>query len=237
MTKPERPMRATASSAPPPAPSVASRLSTPQRRLRIIRNRITRDKASYIWISILPVGVSLISLCLSLFSLVNDRQAPDIELTMPIRVRVAQGATAPWLYIQPRFVNTGGNNRNEIIKMISIEVTPLSSGTPAQFFWDEQGTWIYNGQTELLDWQFVADPAPLVVGPNDPQFPLGLFIGPTNVRWAAETYRVTVIATRSLQQDPLRGTIEFTIPPNLLAIVLDPDPRGPFLVELPTSTS
>jgi hypothetical protein len=222
-----------ATSPPTADQSVKPRPTAQRVRLLRVREHMTRDNARFVWMTILPVGISLLSFFFSLYSIISAREAPDVVMTMPVRVRIAQGSTTPWLYIQPRFVNTGDNNRNEIIQNLTAEVVPVSGGTPIPFGWDEEGSWIYNTQTFRLDWQFVADPAPIVVGQNDPQFPLSLFIGPTDWPWQAGTYRVTIVADRTVQEEPLRGTVEFTLTPDLVAIVADPD--GPFLVELPTT--
>jgi hypothetical protein len=220
-------------------PSQSPGLEQPQKRphahqvrLLRVREHMTRDNARFVSMTILPVAIALLSFDFSLYSIIAAREAPDVVMTMPDRVRIAQGGSSPWLYIQPRFVNTGDNNRNEIIQHLTVEVVPVEGGTPTPFNWDEQGSWLYNTQTFQLAWQFVADPAPIVVGQNDPQFPLGLFIGPTNSPWQATTYRVTVIADRTIQHEPLQGTVEFTLTPEFIAIVADQD--GPFLVEVPT---
>lgn len=199
-------------------------------RLLRVREHMTRDNARFVWMTILPVGISLLSFIFSLYSIISAREAPDVVMTMPDRVRVAQNGTTAWLYIQPRFVNTGDNNRNEVIQNLTIDVQPVEGGTPTPFSWDEQGAWLYNTGNFVLSWQFVADPAPIVVGQNDPQFPLGLFISPVDWPWHPGSYRVTVIADRTVRHEPLRGTVEFTLTPDLIAFIENP---GVF-IEVPT---
>jgi hypothetical protein len=184
------------------------------RSLAGMRRRVSRDTARFLWLSILPVGVALVSLVLSIVSLLAAKQAPDVVLTMPDRVRIAQGGnSAAWLYLQPRFVNTGNNQRNEVIGGLTVEVQPAAGGTPVVLGWDEQGTWLYSTSTNELTWQFLADPAPLVVGPNDPQFPTGLFIAPANWLWQPGRYRITVVAARTVRKQSLRASVEFEITP------------------------
>jgi hypothetical protein len=162
-------------------------------------------------LSILPVGISLLSLVLSVYGVILSREAPDIVMTMPDRVRVVQGSNAAWLYLQPRFVNTGGNQRIEVIGQLAVQVASTAGGTPVPFGWDEQGTWLYDTQNYVLTWQFVADPAPLVVGPGDPQFPTGLFIAPAGWLWQPGTYRVTAIAERTVNRQPIQESLEFAL--------------------------
>jgi hypothetical protein len=181
------------------------------RSLAGMRQRMSRDTARFVWLTILPVAVALVSLILSVYSLVVARQAPDVVMTMPDRVRVVQGGESAWIYLQPRFVNTGDNQRNEIIGNLAIEVQPVTGGTPVPFAWDEEGTWLYSTVTNQLTWQFLADPAPIVVGPNDPQFPTGLFIAPSGWLWQPGSYRITVVAARTVVNKPLRAGVEFAL--------------------------
>jgi hypothetical protein len=154
-------------------------------------------------------------------------------MTMPDRVRVAQGGDGTaWLYLQPRFVNTGDNQRNEVIGTLTVEVQPAGGGTPVAFGWDEEGTWLYSTTTHDLTWQFLADPAPLVVGPNDPQFPTGLFIAPAGWAWQSGSYRITAVASRTVVGKPLRGTVAFTLTQQQVGFVSS----GSFL-EIPASSA
>lgn len=191
------------------------------RSLAVMRERVPRDAARFVWLTILPVGVALLSLGLSVYGLIVAREAPDIIMTMPGRVRLAQGEDTAWLYLQPRFVNTGDNQRNEVISNLVVEVQPATGGTPVAFGWDEQGTWLYNAQTNGLNWQYLADPAPLVVGPSDPQFPIGLFIATAGWVWQPGSYRVTVVAERTVRDEPLRASVELTLTTTDVDVVSD----------------
>jgi len=202
------------------------------RRLSNVRPPMSRATARFVWISILPVSASLISLVLSLYGVACDREPPDVVMTMPDRVRIAQGADAAWLYLQPRFVNTGDNNRNEVIDRLAVEVIPLPDGTPVTLGWDEQGIWLHNPATSRLTWQFLADPGPIAVGPNAPQFPIGLVIAPPGWTWQPVTYRVTVIADRTIEQVPLDASVELTLTTTDVEVVAG---EGRFLREVMTS--
>jgi hypothetical protein len=223
-----------ASSPPPSTPRRLLPISRLSRRLSNVRPSMSRATARFVWLSILPVGASLISLVLSLYSVASDREPPDVVMTLPDRVRIAQGADAAWLYLQPRFVNTGDNNRNEIISRISIEITLLPEGTPATMAWDEQGTWLYDAATSGITWQFVADPGPIVVGPNTPQFPIGLFIAPAGWVWQPGSYHITVVADRTIEHAPLRASLDLTLTTSDAEVVSDP---GGYLREVTTVPS
>ena len=86
-----------------------------------------------------PLVVSLVSLGLSGFAVFVDNRDPEVLLTAPAWVRVAQGPNDAWLYVQPRFVSTGRNDRVEVITDITLRVEPLNGGQASDFVWDEQG--------------------------------------------------------------------------------------------------
>lgn len=174
---------------------------------------LPKNAARFVWSTFLPVGVSLVSLVLAVYGLRVAREAPDIVMSMPDRVRIADGSTQAFLYVQPRFVNTGDNQRVEVIEGLSITVSQNDTGSPGLFNWEEQGNWTYDStaETNRLTWQYIADPAPLVVGPSDPQLPICLFMAPTGWFWTPGDYRVTVVANRTVKSDPLSDTFEFTV--------------------------
>jgi hypothetical protein len=183
-----------------------------------------------VWQDVIPVSVALVSLVLSLYTLLEARQAPTVVLTMPAVVRVSQGQDAAWLYLQPLFVNTGSNTRIEVISDLSVTVQP-ASGDVAAFHLDELGAWEYDPETGYLNWTFVSDPAPLVVGPTAPQYPIGLFIAPPGWHWTAGDYQLTVTAARAVGGTPLRERVTLTLTGNQVAY-LNANPGG--FLQIPT---
>lgn len=176
-----------------------------------MRQRVSRETARFVWHTILPVGVSLVSLVISVYGVLLTRHAPQVVMTMPDRVRVVQEGNVAFLYLQPRFVNTGDNQRNEVITGLVADVQPAAGGEPATFTWDEQGAWLFDHASRSLTWQFVSDPGPLVVSPNSPQLPICLFMSAPGWAWQPGAYRVTVTAPRAIQHGPLRAQLEFTL--------------------------
>ncbi|MER3486523.1 MAG: hypothetical protein C4345_11700 [Chloroflexota bacterium] len=98
----------------------------------------------------------------------------------------------------------------EVIAELSVTVQ-AAGGQPVSFRLDELGSWEYDSATGYLSWTFVSDPAPLVVGPTAPQYPIGLFIAPPSWYWAAGRYQLTVTATRAVGGTPLRGQVTLTL--------------------------
>jgi hypothetical protein len=165
-----------------------------------------------LWLTaVAPVALSLLSLALSVYTIFEANREPEIWLSAPDVVRVASGEQA-WFYVQPRLVSAANNDRVGIVSGLRLEVEPPEGEAFVTFAWDEQGTWQYDPESRGLTWIFVADSAPLVVGPSSPQLPYCLFLGPLDWRWQAGTYHVTIIATQGQGADTLRTTFRMTVP-------------------------
>ncbi|HYN89412.1 MAG TPA: hypothetical protein VER55_12825 [Ardenticatenaceae bacterium] len=158
-----------------------------------------------VWV---PIVTSLVSLTIAVSSYAVATRAPEVVLVPPRQVRVAQGGEAAFLYVQPTFLSAGRNNRAEVILTMRLEVAPVESESSVEFYWDEQGAWQPTGGSQELSWVFVSDPVPLLVTPQSPQLPVGLFIGPPEWAFEPGTYRVTVVAERGVVSTPLRDTFE-----------------------------
>jgi hypothetical protein len=180
-----------------------------------------------------PVAISLVSLLLSLYTIVDANRDPSVSLTLPDIVRVAQGQQDAWIYLQPRFVGTGRNQRVAVISDVRLRVEP-EQGEPMAFTWDEQGTWQFSTEDKSLTWIYLADPAPLVVSQSTPQLPINLYVGPEGWEWAPGTYLLVVEADQSTTDEVLRAAVRITLYPggieriqadrgaNLIDVVTEP---------------
>ncbi|MCC6168813.1 MAG: hypothetical protein IT329_16445 [Caldilineaceae bacterium] len=162
------------------------------------------------WLSTwVPIVTALISLVISLYTFVVATQAPEVRLIMPDVVRIAQGGeSGPFVYLQPIFVNTGQSERVEVVTGVQLRVEPVDQPGGVDFVWDEQGTWLFDPNTQSLNWAFTADPGAFLVNANNAQDFTGLFIGPQAWRFAPGVYRIQVIAERATARTPLAASIE-----------------------------
>ena len=168
-----------------------------------------------------PIAVSLVSLMLSLYSIVAANREPEIDLSLPEIVRITQGPFDSWLYLQPRFVSTGRNDRVAVVSELRVRLEP-ETGEPIPFVWDEQGTWRYDPERpeDGLTWVYTADPAPLVVGPSNPALPIGLFVGPPDWPWTPGTYRIVVEAEQNTTGKTLTASTRITITPDVVEVLM-----------------
>ena len=165
----------------------------------------------------LPLLIATISFATSTYTFFATNAAPDLALTMPAFVRVAQGPNlggGAIVYLQPSFANVGQSARVEVISGMALRVQPASGGEPATFIWREIGRFVPDTTTAglfRLNYEYVSDAQPLLVSQGNPQAPVGTFIGPVGWYFAPGTYKITLIASRQVNTAPLQRTIQITL--------------------------
>lgn len=184
------------------------------------------------WLTALvPVAISLVSLALSVYTIIEANREPQIWLSPPVFVKLAMkpAYAVPWdtgvrprFFVQPRLVSTARNDRVVAISDLQLEVAPPGGGPPLPFTWMEQGTWQYEPESGTETYLKLADPAPLVVSPTSPQLPICLFVGPPDWRWQPGTYTVTIVASRSDGGFPVRAAFTMTVSAEQAAFVTAP---------------
>ncbi len=154
----------------------------------------------------------------TVYSIVQANREPEVWLSAPDVVRVAAAENA-WFYVQPRLVSAAQNDRVAVISGLRLEVAAPDGEPPVVFTWDEQGTWQYDTVSRGLTWIYLADSAPLVVGPSSPQLPICLFLGPPGWDWQVGTYDVTIVAERGQGTDALRTQFTVSLPAETVDLI------------------
>jgi hypothetical protein len=173
----------------------------------------------------LPLLIAVISFATSTYTFFATNAAPDLALTMPSFVRVAQGPNLGGdavVYLQPSFANVGQSARVEVISGMTLRVQPVSGGAPAVFTWREIGRFAPNTTTAglfRLNYEYVSDAQPLLVSQGNPQAPVGSFIGPAGWHFAPGACRITLIASRQVNSTPLQRTMQITLTDTGVAIL------------------
>ncbi|MDX3072924.1 hypothetical protein [Streptomyces sp. MI02-7b] len=140
------------------------------------RQRSTRTRFEHAqgWVTALA---GILALALSVSNFVELRRQPDVDVSLPHLVRIAQGKEV-WLYLQPTVSSRVRAGQSAVITDVHLDVLPLGRGPGAarpDFFWDETGTLRYDPETHAADYVRTADPGPLLVTQERPQQPLMLF--------------------------------------------------------------
>jgi hypothetical protein len=169
-----------------------------------------------------PLTAALLSLPLSAAAIFLSLQQPEVLLVMPDQIRVAQGRDtgSAFVYLQPAFVSTGKNERIEVIRDLTLRVTP-PTGAEVTFAWTEQIR-LVTGPTGTLNYEHEADAVPLLVSANSAAAPLCLFDAPDGFFFGPGTYRFRLVADRVVAGQPLLGEFSLALNAEVIAFLDEP---------------
>jgi hypothetical protein len=148
-----------------------------------------------------PMITAVAALALSSITWIQSRATPEVTMNLPSIMRI--GGASFDVYVQPSFSVPRRYDSLARIAGVQLEFTrdDDTPGQAAQFFWSDSGGFgEYAGGG--FGWTYAADPAPFVVGHEEPQRPTIRFhteqqsISPG--RWTG-----TITAHREKGQDPL----------------------------------
>ena len=206
------------------APAARSALVEPDDGLRIPPRHIVRGRRvvrGFLSLKWVPMTGALLALPLSAAALWVSLQQPQIMLIMPDQVRIVQGreSGSAYVYLQPSFVNTGGNNRVEVIRDMTLDV---AGPTAAEFQWTQQVRLVGDG--DGLSYEYAGDAAPIVVSANAASSMLGLFDAPSGWHFAPGVYTFTLRAERVVVAAPTEATFTVTLSAEEVAFLDAPGP-------------
>jgi hypothetical protein len=162
---------------PRPARSLAERLNT--------------------WI---PMSTAVAALTLSVITWAQSRSEPDVTMNLPSIMRI--GGNQFDVYIQPSFSVPREYDSAARISSVRLRFTldGAPQGEQPEFFWLDSG--VFGELPDGFGWTYEADPAPFVVGHQEPQRPTIRFNSEKQLiapgRWTG-----TITADRGTGQDPL----------------------------------
>jgi len=182
-----------------------------QDRLAPMREPLRR----FVTLRWVPLVAALLSLGLSVVAIYTATQQPQVLLILPHTMRVAQGRStgAAYVYFQPAFVNTGQNDRVEVIRDMTLHVARVDGDAPppADFAWTEVVNLITDPATGTLSYQHAADAVPLVISAKNAAAPLSLFQAPNGWFFTPGTYTFSLTATRVVADSPVTGEVTLTL--------------------------
>lgn len=195
-----------------------------EERLSPLRDPLRR----FITLRWAPLVAALLSLALSVVAIYTATQQPQVLLILPHSIRVAQGRStgAAYVYFQPAFVNTGQNDRVEVVRDMTLRVQRVDGSTPpsADFQWTEVVNLLTDPATGALTYQHDADAVPIVISAKNAAAPLSLFQAPSGWFFAAGTYTLTLTANRVVASAPVTGQVTMTLSADNVTFLDQPGP-------------
>jgi hypothetical protein len=192
-----------------------------EQRLAPLRDPLQR----FITLRWVPLVAALLSLGLSVVAIYTATQQPQVLLIAPHQIRVAQGRStgAAYVYFQPAFVNTGQNDRVEVIRDMTLNVKRADGATPPSVFqWTEVVNLETDPTTGTLTYQHDADAVPIVISARNAEAPLSLFQAPNGWFFTPGTYILTLTANRVVASAPVTGQVTMTLSADNVAFLDQP---------------
>ncbi|HYI21530.1 MAG TPA: hypothetical protein VEX62_02740 [Candidatus Limnocylindrales bacterium] len=207
------------------ADAAANEGSDSATRAQQVSERMREPLKGFLTLKWVPLTAALLSLVLSVAAIYVSTRQPDVLLILPDQIRVAQGREtgSAYVYLQPAFVSTGANERVEVIRDMILEVTS-PSGERTSFSWDQELRLVTDPDTGALNYEYVADAVPILVGPRDAAAPLSLFDAPHDWFFAPGSYTFAVAADRVVVGQPLSAQFSLTLTPENIAFLDEPGP-------------
>jgi hypothetical protein len=131
---------------------------------------------------------------------------PDVLITLPPTLRIRQEFQRMWVSLQPVFSVTQKTDRAEIITNMEIEIRSAEGArafSPISLMWWETGNWV--DKADRTEWVFKADPSPLMVTHDYPQFPAVTF--KAEREWLPVGRYDLVLVTRRGGKEPVRSAV------------------------------
>ncbi|MEU2588342.1 hypothetical protein ABZ612_36965 [Streptomyces avermitilis] len=118
-------------------------------------------------------AAAAVALTFSIYNFFELNRSPVVDVTLPHILRITQGKDV-WFYIQPTVSTRLNTQAVEVIEDASLQLYPIGSISRSKrptFFWNSNVEWTYDFKSDLLNYKFASDPAPLIVSQEKPQQP------------------------------------------------------------------
>ncbi|MBB4986731.1 MULTISPECIES: hypothetical protein [Streptomyces] len=137
--------------------------------------RRTRFDSVHTWAATLA---AVVALAFSIYNFTELQQKPRIDVTLPHLLRTGPVGNGTVFQIQPTVSTRFKTQDVEVILDAHLELTPVgaipSSKKPI-FYWHETGTYVYDFNSDQINYSWTSDPAPFIVSQDKPQQPTLVF--------------------------------------------------------------
>ena len=165
--------------------------------------------------------IAVLSLLISLTTLIlNYGLNPDLKMEASRVVRVGQVKPdgRAYLLIQPTITSIGRSTRAEVLQDIKLQVQPKGTedagNERTQFEWMHYGKFTFDPDHDPpIRYEFVGDPAPLLVTSTAPLVPVLYFQAPKGWYFEEGTYVLKITAVQTVDGWPkkLKEDVEVTL--------------------------
>jgi hypothetical protein len=120
-------------------------------------------------LEVVTAVIALGAFLLSVYNWIEANQTPQLNVAMPKLVRLTQHSDGYTLAIQPTFAVIKKSDATNVVSSVRLEVESKGDVSP-HFRWIDVVRYIdSDSQTHVPRWQYLADPAPIVVTLDRPR--------------------------------------------------------------------
>ncbi|MBT2443327.1 hypothetical protein J7E93_25175 [Streptomyces sp. ISL-36] len=148
---------------------------------------------------------AIVALAFSIYNFAEFQKKPRIDVSLPHLLRTGPVDNGTVFQIQPTVSTRFKTQDVEVIRDARLQLTPVGSISSAKkpiFYWHETGTYVYDFDSDQVNYSWSSDPAPFIVSQDKPQQPTLVFWADS---WTFQPgqYEGSLQLSRSGNRDPL----------------------------------
>jgi len=164
-----------------------------------------------------PFTIAVTSFVISMYTFFVTTREPVVDVVLPQQIRISVSVNAPdpfsIAFLQPTFVHAGPSQQVEVVETIYMILTPPGESNTRRHTidWRETGRFVQDATSPAINYQWVGDPAPLLLSRETAQSPLAVFYGDPNLIWSPGQWTAELHGTRKAGDPDLTARFTFTI--------------------------
>ena len=162
-----------------------------------------------------PFTIALTSFVVSMYTFFITQREPVVDVVLPqqIRISVNRSGAAPFsiAFLRPTFVHAGPSQQVEVVETMRLELTPPDTATTHTIEWRETGNFVQDATSPAINYQWVADPAPLLLSRETAQSPIAVFYGDPELVWSPGVWQAVLLGTRAAGDPDLVARFDFEL--------------------------
>lgn len=162
-----------------------------------------------------PFTIAVTSFIVSMYTFFITQREPVVDVVLPqmIRISVNGSGPAPFsiAFFRPTFVHAGPSQQVEVVETMRLILTPPSGAAGHTVEWRETGAFTQDPTSPAINYQWLADPAPLLLSRETAQSPIAVFYGDPSLVWEPGEWRAEFHGTRMAGEPDLVARFTFTV--------------------------
>lgn len=163
-----------------------------------------------------PFSIALVSFVVSMYTFIITQREPVVDLVLPQQMRLSVNWTRAEPFsvalFQPTLLSAGPSQQVEVVQDMTLTLHPTARPTDTHTIeWQEVGRLYTDSATGTINYEWIADPAPLLLTRESAESPLGAYYGDNALVWWPGEWKAVVRAVRAEGKPDLVARFSFDI--------------------------